>query len=96
MYCSLRIDPIDEKNTTGYNYHRKALPQAETPITLNVPWSEFKQDLTKDGDGNIWGVEKSIDYVVKQSASIQVFFGGDAGQTADFNIMQLGAYGNCQ
>ncbi|MCQ2100075.1 MAG: hypothetical protein MJZ10_07190 [Fibrobacter sp.] len=95
-YVYLRIDPVDEKNTTGYNYHRKALPQAETPITLNVPWSEFKQDLTKDGDGNIWGVEKSIDYVVKQSASIQVFFGGDAGQTADFNIMQLGAYGNCQ
>ncbi|SHL39042.1 hypothetical protein SAMN05720764_11311 [Fibrobacter sp. UWH5] len=95
-HVHLRIDPVDEKNTTGYNYHRKALPQAETPITLNVPWSEFKQDSTKDGDGNIWGVEKSIDYVVKQSASIQVFFGGDAGQTADFNIMQLGAYGNCQ
>lgn len=94
-YVYLRIDPIDEKNTTGYNYHRKALPQAETPITLNVPWSEFKQ--AKDGEGNLFfGKEKSIDYVVKQSQSIQVFFDGEAGQTADFNIMQLGAYGNCQ
>ncbi|MDO4947244.1 MAG: hypothetical protein Q4E52_06655 [Fibrobacter sp.] len=94
-YVYLRIDPVDEKNTTGYNYHRKALPQAETPITLNVPWSEFKQ--AKDGEGNLFfGKEKSIDYVVKQSQSIQVFFDGEAGQTADFNIMQLGAYGNCQ
>lgn len=92
----LRVDPVDEQHTTGYNYHRKALPNAETPITLNIPWSEFKQDMQTDGEGNLLlGVEKSIDYVVKQAASIQVFFEGDAGHSADFNIMQLGAYGNC-
>lgn len=91
----LRLNPMDEKNTTGYNYHRKALPQAETPITLNIPWSEFKQERDENGDLT-FGKEKSIDYVVKQAQDFQVFFGGSAGQSADFNIMQLGAYGNCQ
>ncbi len=71
-----------------YDNLQKILPKASSPITVNLAW----EDLAQGG----WGDHVSLNELLAEMKSVRVYFKGNTGEKVEFNIMQLGAYGNCQ
>jgi len=84
---SVDVDFENTEKLADYDNPMRTLPASATPITVNLKWEEFAQAG--------WGDDVSVDYALKNAMGIRVNFQGEDDATAQFNIMQFGAYGNC-
>lgn len=83
------LGPEDEANYTAYNNYVAEQKVSATKKTVNLAWSDFKQ---ASGWGNIVPQDEYLGKV----AAIKFKFGTQkAGQTGDFNIMEVGENGKC-
>lgn len=84
----LEIAPEDEATVTEYNNYMKKLQVAASASTLNLAWSDFKQESG-------WGVTVPQTSYLTMVAAVKVKFSGKAGTSGDFNIIQVGENGAC-
>lgn len=87
-HISVDLSPKNAEFTTKHDNPAKVLPKAASPITVNLAWSDF----VREG----WGTDARFDELLAEMQSVRVFFKGKTGESVEFNIMQLGAYGNCR
>lgn len=78
----LEIAPEDEATVTEYNNYMSKLKVAASASTLNLAWSDFKQESG-------WGVTVPQASYLTMIAAVKVKFSGKAGTSGDFNIMKL-------
>lgn len=84
----LEIAPEDEATVTEYNNYMSKLKVAASASTLNLAWSDFKQESG-------WGVTVPQASYLTMIAAVKVKFSGKAGTSGDFNIIQVGENGAC-
>lgn len=85
----VELGPEDEKNYTEYNNYVVEQKVSATKKTVNLAWSDFKQDAS-------WGKQVPQGEYLGKVAAIKFKFGTQkAGQTGDFNIMEVGENGQC-
>ena len=84
----LEIAPEDEGTVTEYNNYMSKLKVAASASTLNLAWSDFKQESG-------WGVTVPQASYLGMVAAVKVKFSGKAGTSGDFNIIQVGENGAC-
>lgn len=87
-HISVDLSPKNAEFTTKYDNPAKVLPKAAPPITVNLSWNDF----VREG----WGTDVSFNELLGEMQAIRVHFKGKTGESAEFNIMQFGAYGNCR
>lgn len=85
---TLEIAPEDEATVTEYNNYMSKLKVAASASTLNLAWSDFKQESG-------WGVTVPQASYLGMVAAVKVKFSGKAGTSGDFNIIQVGENGAC-
>lgn len=85
---TLEIAPEDEATVTEYNNYMSKLKVAASASTLNLAWSDFKQESG-------WGVTVPQASYLGMVAAVKVKFSGKAGTSGDFNIIQVGENGQC-
>ncbi|MBQ5610160.1 MAG: T9SS type A sorting domain-containing protein [Fibrobacteraceae bacterium] len=84
----LEIAPEDEATVTEYNNYMSKLKVATSASTLDLAWSDFKQESG-------WGVTVPQASYLGMVAAVKVKFSGKAGTSGDFNIIQVGEKGQC-
>lgn len=84
----LEIAPENEATVTEYNNYMSKLKVAASASTLNLAWSDFKQESG-------WGVTVPQASYLTMIAAVKVKFSGKAGTSGDFNIIQVGENGAC-
>lgn len=84
----LEIAPENEATVTEYNNYMSKLKVAASASTLNLAWSDFKQESG-------WGVTVPQASYLTMIAAVKVKFSGKAGSSGDFNIIQVGENGAC-
>ncbi|MBO5949623.1 MAG: T9SS type A sorting domain-containing protein [Fibrobacteraceae bacterium] len=84
----LEIAPEDEATVTEYNNYMSKLKVAASASTLDLAWSDFKQESG-------WGVTVPQASYLTMIAAVKVKFSGKAGTSGDFNIIQVGEKGAC-
>lgn len=84
----LEIAPEDEATVTEYNNYMSKLKVAASKTTVNLAWSDFKQESG-------WGVTVPQASYLGMVAAVKVKFSGKAGTSGDFNIMEVGENGQC-
>lgn len=84
----LEIAPENEATVTEYNNYMSKLKVAASASTLNLAWSEFKQESG-------WGVTVPQASYLGMVAAVKVKFSGKAGTSGDFNIIEVGENGAC-
>lgn len=84
----LEIAPEDEATVTEYNNYMSKLKVAASASTLNLAWSDFKQESG-------WGVTVPQASYLAMVAAVKVKFSGKAGTSGDFNIIEIGENGAC-
>ena len=84
----LEIAPEDEATVTEYNNYMSKLKVATSASTLNLAWSDFKQESG-------WGVTVPQASYLTMIAAVKVKFSGKAGTSGDFNIVAVGEKGQC-
>ena len=84
----LEIAPENEATVTEYNNYMSKLKVAASASTLNLAWSDFKQESG-------WGVTVPQASYLTMIAAVKVKFSGKAGTSGDFNIIQVGENGKC-
>lgn len=84
----LEIAPEKEATVTEYNNYMSKLKVAASASTLNLAWSDFKQESG-------WGVTVPQASYLTMIAAVKVKFSGKAGTSGDFNIIQVGENGAC-
>ena len=85
---TLEIAPEDEATVTEYNNYMSKLKVAASASTLNLAWSDFKQESG-------WGVTVPQASYLGMVAAVKVKFSGKAGTSGDFNIIEVGENGAC-
>lgn len=83
-----QIKPVDDY-LIGWNNPGVNLKKTSTPLTVNLPWKDFKQGSWNDKIVDLYS------YVLENAASFAVVFEGPDAGTAQVNIMQIGSYGSC-
>lgn len=84
----LEVAPENEATVTEYNNYMSKLKVAASKTTVNVAWSDFKQESG-------WGVTVPQASYLGMVAAVKVKFSGKAGTSGDFNIMEVGENGQC-
>lgn len=84
----LEIAPEDEATVTEYNNYMSKLKVAASKTTVNLAWSDFKQESG-------WGVTVPQASYLGMVAAVKVKFSGKAGTSGDFNIREVGENGQC-
>lgn len=84
----LEIAPEDEATVTEYNNYMSKLKVAASASTLNLAWSDFKQESG-------WGVTVPQASYLTMIAAVKIKFSGKAGTSGDFNIIEIGENGAC-
>lgn len=84
----LEVAPEDEATVTEYNNYMSKLKVAASKTTVNLAWSDFKQESG-------WGVTVPQASYLGKVAAVKVKFSGKAGTSGDFNIMEVGENGQC-
>lgn len=84
----LEVAPEDEATVTEYNNYMSKLKVAASKTTVNLAWSDFKQESG-------WGVTVPQASYLGMVAAVKVKFSGKAGTSGDFNIMEVGENGKC-
>lgn len=84
----LEVAPEDEATVTKYNNYMSKLKVAASKTTVNLAWSDFKQESG-------WGVTVPQASYLGMVAAVKVKFSGKAGTSGDFNIMEVGENGQC-
>lgn len=84
----LEIAPEDEATVTEYNNYMSKLKVAASKTTVNIAWSDFKQESG-------WGVTVPQASYLGMVAAVKVKFSGKAGTSGDFNIREVGENGQC-
>lgn len=84
----LEVAPEDEATVTEYNNYMSKLKVAASKTTVNLAWSDFKQEAG-------WGVTVPQASYLGMVAAVKVKFSGKAGTSGDFNIMEVGENGQC-
>lgn len=84
----LEVAPEDEATVTEYNNYMSKLKVAASKTTVNLAWSDFKQESG-------WGVTVPQASYLGMVAAVKVKFSGKAGTSGDFNIMEVGENGQC-
>lgn len=84
----LEVAPEDEATVTVYNNYTSKLKVAASKTTVNLAWSDFKQESG-------WGVTVPQASYLGMVAAVKVKFSGKAGTSGDFNIMEVGENGQC-
>ena len=84
----LEIAPENEATVTEYNNYMSKLKVAASKTTVNIAWSDFKQESG-------WGVTVPQASYLGMVAAVKVKFSGKAGTSGDFNIMEVGENGQC-
>lgn len=84
----LEIAPENEATVTEYNNYMSKLKVAASKTTVNLAWSDFKQESG-------WGVTVPQASYLGMIAAVKVKFSGKAGTSGDFNIMEVGENGQC-
>lgn len=83
------LGPEDEATYTEYNNYTAKQKVSATKTTVNIAWSDFKQESG-------WGITVSQDEYLGKVAAIKLKFGNQkAGESGEFNIMEVGEYGAC-
>lgn len=84
----LEVAPEDEATVTEYNNYMSKLKVAASKTTVDIAWSDFKQESG-------WGVTVPQASYLGMVAAVKVKFSGKAGTSGDFNIMEVGENGQC-
>lgn len=84
----LEVAPEDEATVTEYNNYMSKLKVAASKTTVDLAWSDFKQESG-------WGVTVPQASYLGMVAAVKVKFSGKAGTSGDFNIMEVGENGQC-
>lgn len=84
----LEVAPENEATVTEYNNYMSKLKVAASKTTVNLAWSDFKQESG-------WGVTVPQASYLGMVAAVKVKFSGKAGTSGDFNIMEVGENGQC-
>jgi len=84
----LEIAPENEATVTKYNNYMSKLKVAASKTTVNIAWSDFKQESG-------WGVTVPQASYLGMVAAVKVKFSGKAGTSGDFNIREVGENGQC-
>lgn len=84
----LEVAPEDEATVTEYNNYMSKLKVAASKTTVNLAWSDFRQESG-------WGVTVPQASYLGMVAAVKVKFSGKAGTSGDFNIMEVGENGQC-
>lgn len=84
----LEVAPENEATVTKYNNYMSKLKVAASKTTVNLAWSDFKQESG-------WGVTVPQASYLGMVAAVKVKFSGKAGTSGDFNIMEVGENGQC-
>lgn len=84
----LEVAPENEGTVTEYNNYMSKLKVAASKTTVNLAWSDFKQESG-------WGVTVPQASYLGMVAAVKVKFSGKAGTSGDFNIMEVGENGQC-
>ena len=84
----LEIAPEDEATVTEYNNYMSKLKVAASASTLDLAWSDFKQESG-------WGVTVPQASYLTMIAAVKVKFSGKAGTSGQFNIIEVGENGAC-
>lgn len=84
----LEVAPENEATVTEYNNYMSKLKVAASKTTVNIAWSDFKQESG-------WGVTVPQASYLGMVAAVKVKFSGKAGTSGDFNIMEVGENGQC-
>lgn len=84
----LEVAPEKEATVTEYNNYMSKLKVAASKTTVNLAWSDFKQESG-------WGVTVPQASYLGMVAAVKVKFSGKAGTSGDFNIMEVGENGQC-
>lgn len=83
------LGPEDEANYTEYNNYTAKQKVSATKTTVNLAWSDFKQETG-------WGVTVPQGEYLGKVAAIKFKFGNQkAGESGEFNIMEVGENGKC-
>lgn len=84
----LEVAPEKEATVTEYNNYMSKLKVAASKTTVNLAWSDFKQEPG-------WGVTVPQASYLGMVAAVKVKFSGKAGTSGDFNVMEVGENGQC-
>lgn len=84
----LEVAPENEATVTEYNNYMSKLKVAASKTTVNLAWSDFKQESG-------WGVTVPQASYLGMVAAVKVKFSGKAGTSGDFNIREVGENGQC-
>ena len=84
----LEVAPEDEATVTEYNNYMSKLKVAASKTTVDLAWSDFKQESG-------WGVTVPQASYLGMVAAVKVKFSGKAGTSGDFNIREVGENGQC-
>lgn len=84
----LEVAPENEATVTKYNNYMSKLKVAASKTTVNLAWSDFKQESG-------WGETVPQASYLGMVAAVKVKFSGKAGTSGDFNIMEVGENGQC-
>ena len=84
----LEVAPENEATVTEFNNYMSKLKVAASKTTVNLAWSDFKQESG-------WGVTVPQASYLGMVAAVKVKFSGKAGTSGDFNIMEVGENGQC-
>lgn len=84
----LEVAPENEGTVTEYNNYMSKLKVAASKTTVDLAWSDFKQESG-------WGVTVPQASYLGMVAAVKVKFSGKAGTSGDFNIMEVGENGQC-
>lgn len=84
----LEVAPENEATVTEYNNYMSKLKVAASKTTVDLAWSDFKQESG-------WGVTVPQASYLGMVAAVKVKFSGKAGTSGDFNIMEVGENGQC-
>lgn len=84
----VELGPQDEATYTKYNNYKAKQKVSASKTTVNLAWSDFKQEAG-------WGVTVAQGEYLGKVAAIKFKFSGKAGNSGEFNIMEVGESGQC-
>lgn len=84
---AIELGTYNEATTTEYNNYKAALA-AGTDVSVDLPWTKFKQESG-------WGVTVPQATALGEIAAIKLKFSGTAGTSIDFLIKEIGSSGQC-
>ncbi len=85
---AIEIVPENEWAMTGDNNYKAPLKIAASETTVNLAWSDFKQEFG-------WGTKADQAAVLAKAAAIRFSIATMAGKSTNFNITRVGQYGRC-